>query len=96
MSFTPGRLTTVNDEVRALAVAPPRALRRPAFTVTTYFVSFAIRALGLNVSTVCVAFQARVPGTTPPVTLFVTTTPSPAESLIGWLKVTTASCHGPP
>ena len=54
-----------------------------------------MRCAGLNVSMVRSAFQVRVPGTTAPPSAR-TLTPSAALSAIGWLKVTTASCHGPP
>ena len=86
----------MNEAVRSLAVAPPRAPLWPLSTVMRYFVLAAMRAAGLKVSVVRSAFQVSFPRTGAPVCASRTLRPSAAEGSIGWLKTTTVSCHGPP
>ena len=62
----------------------------------TYFVSLCIRAVGLSVRTVRSAFHVARSGTSVPSVLSRTVTPDDADPSMGWLNVTTTSCHGPP
>ena len=87
--------------MRAAAVSLPCAPLRPLATVTVYFVSTAMRAVGLKVTTASPSLQVNFPGlgavSTSPSTPFEPRTliPFAADRSMGWLKRTTTSWNGP-
>ena len=95
-----GRAIVVNVEVRAAAVSLPCAPLRPLATVTVYFVSTPIRAVGLKMTTASPSLQVNFPATAasrmPPGKFEPRTLiPFAADRSIGWLKRTTTSWNGP-